>query len=97
MKAGPAYIDNFALSPGSNNVSIRANISQEVVLGAVSQKPVCETGLLPFLLQVRDVLNHGDKLPYFIDSLGASNLSINLDIREILKRDLGMQLSLENI
>lgn len=90
QSVGTSFIDNLILRPGDNNVTMRANIQQAPVLGAMSQRPACETGIIPFELAGQDVENQGERLAYFADALGASNLTVNINIGETLERDLDL-------
>lgn len=72
---------------------MRANISQLPVLAAMEEEPGCETGMLPFQLQGQSVENEGDELSYFADALGASNLTVDINLGESFERDLGLTFS----
>ncbi|KAH8733707.1 hypothetical protein BGZ61DRAFT_565787 [Ilyonectria robusta] len=93
VNLGTASVDGLTLYPGINNVSMRANISQVPVLAAVTKKPTCKTGLLPFQLQVKSAVNDGENLPYFTNALAGANLTVDIDIGETLEKDLNMTLS----
>ncbi len=70
----------MTLRPGLNNFSMRAEISQLPVLSAISEKPYCETGVLPFELRGKTVVNHGQPLPYFATALAAANQSVPINL-----------------
>jgi hypothetical protein len=83
---GQTVLGNLVLYPGHNNVSMRAAVKQESVLAAVNTKPYCETGLLPFQLQGKEVVNNGQSLPYFGNALAAHNQTIDIDMGAALKK-----------
>lgn len=74
------------LRPGlNNNFTMHANISQGPVLTAMGKKPYCKTGKLPFQMRGKNVINHGQRLSYYADSLATSNQSIEIDLKAPLK------------
>ncbi len=79
-EVGTVYIDNMVLYPGINNFSMRANVDQLAVLTTIAERPYCETGVLPFELSGRTVVNHGQPLPYYADALAAGNQSVPIDL-----------------
>jgi hypothetical protein len=83
-------MDNLILAPGVNNVSMRATIEQVPVLNAVQQRPACESGLLTFDLQGKDVVHTGERISYFADALASGNQTVQIDIGGALKRDLNI-------
>ncbi|EON96508.1 hypothetical protein UCRPA7_8004 [Phaeoacremonium minimum UCRPA7] len=85
---GTVYIDNIILSPGLNNFSMHANISQLPVLNAIAEKPYCQSGILPFQLRGKEVFNHGQPLSYYADALASSNQTVDIDIGADLEKDL---------
>lgn len=82
----------MTLRPGDNNLTMRANISTSPVLDAIQIEPYCATGILPFQLQGLNVTNHGQYLPYYADSLGATNQSVSIDVGADLS-DLGLNIT----
>jgi len=68
------------LAPGNNNLSIRANISQIDVIGAVLSEPYCNTGFLPLTFIGENITNNGQELPYFEEGLRANILNLDIDI-----------------
>lgn len=89
---GPTFLDNVNLVPGLtvNNFTMRANISQPPVLVALGKKPACETGILPFVLRGKDVVNNGQHIPYFANSLGSTSQTVPIDIGSIIKNSLNL-------
>ncbi|KAM0437754.1 hypothetical protein ACHAPT_002119 [Fusarium lateritium] len=87
-EVGTLYIQDLVLKPGSNIVNISANMDQSAVLKAVRREPYCKTGLVPFKLLGKSVINHGENLTYFAAALGSSNQTVEIDIGAILKKDL---------
>lgn len=85
-------MDNLVLSPGNNNASLRASISQGPVLLALTEEPYCQDGILDFELSGNGVTNQGDELSYFADALSADNLTVPINIGESVARDLGVTL-----
>ncbi|KAJ0166977.1 hypothetical protein CTA2_4942 [Colletotrichum tanaceti] len=90
---GTVYIDDLVLYPGMNNVSMRANISQAPVLAAIGQRPACESGMIPFSLRGKDVVNGGQRLSYFADALSSGEVVTNINIGASLKKSLNITLS----
>jgi hypothetical protein len=84
------------LKPGDNVVNITANMNQSLVLNAVQKEPYCKTGILPFKLLGKSVVNHGENLTYFAAALGSSNQTVEIDIGAILKKDLGYEVKCKN-
>lgn len=83
-------IDNLILHPGINNVSMRANISQAPVLGAMATRPSCENGIIPFTLRGKDVVNGGERLSYFADALASDSVVTEINIGASLKKSLNI-------
>lgn len=78
---GTVYIDNVTLEPGMNVYDMRATIDGLAdVLGALGKKPYCEDGILPFKIRAKDVVNNGQALHYYRDSLAVHNQTIPIDI-----------------
>lgn len=80
QNVGSVFIDNLTLSPGENSVPLRGTVAQPPVLEQIQQRPYCETGNIPFLLQGSDVTNNGQRLQYFTDSLASTNQSVSIPI-----------------
>lgn len=91
---GITYMDNMILRPGLNNFTMHAKINQSDVLNALQEKPYCENGgTIPVQLSGLDVVNNGQHLPYYSDSLGVANQTVDIPIGFDLKRDQGVILS----
>jgi hypothetical protein len=88
-KIGTLFIDNMFIYPGINNVSVRANISQAPVLAALTTKPYCSTGILPFDLMGESVINNGQPLPYFAESLALHAQSTEINVGAALEVTIG--------
>lgn len=89
-----AHLDNVMLHPGDNNVTVRSNISSLVVVPAVSRPPYCNNGgVLPFILQGVDVVNHGQSLPYLSGALAQTNLTNNIPLGQDLKKLTGVDVA----
>ncbi|KFY84639.1 hypothetical protein V500_09127 [Pseudogymnoascus sp. VKM F-4518 (FW-2643)] len=84
-KIGTLFIDDMFIRPGTNNVSVRATISQEPVITAVQKKPYCDDGILPFDLLGESVINHGQPLAYFADALALHAQSTKIRVGAALK------------
>ncbi|KAF4462498.1 hypothetical protein FALBO_10689 [Fusarium albosuccineum] len=87
-EVGTLYIQNLLLQPGDNIVNISASMDQTAILKAVRQDPYCKTGVVPFKLLGKSVVNRGENLTYFAAALGSSNQTVEIDIGAILKKDL---------
>jgi len=89
---GPTYLDNVFLVPGNdNNFTMRANITQSAVLAALAKQPYCTNGgELPFQLTGKDVVNNGQHLAYYSNSLGSANQTVPIPIGFDLKKDLNV-------
>jgi hypothetical protein len=96
LEVGTLTIPNLILKPGDNVVNITANMNQSLVLNAVQKEPYCKTGILPFKLLGKSVVNHGENLTYFAAALGSSNQTVEIDIGAILKKDLGYEVKCKN-
>lgn len=88
-KIGTLFIDNMLVAPGINNFSVRANISQSPVLAALTTKPYCADGILPFGLIGESVINHGQPLPYYADSLALHAQTTEINVGAALAETLG--------
>jgi len=75
----------MVLRPGLNDFAMRAKIDQMPVAAAISEKPYCETGKLPFVLRGKTVVNHGENLAYYADALASSNQTVDIDVRAPFK------------
>lgn len=92
---GLVYVDNMTLRPGNNTFSMRGNVSQTPVLQVIQERPYCEDGVLPFQLQGLDVVNHGQFLSYYAESLGSTNQSVSIDVGADLEA-LGLTITCSN-
>ncbi|KAF5022110.1 hypothetical protein F66182_5856 [Fusarium sp. NRRL 66182] len=88
LEVGTLLIPNLVLKPGNNVVNISASMNQSAVLNAVQQEPYCRTGILPFKLLGKSVVNQGENLTYFAAALASANQTVEIDIGAILKKDL---------
>lgn len=95
QNVGLAYVNDMTLRPGNNTFSLAGNISQTPVLQVIQERPYCETGIIPFELQGQDVTNHGEYLSYYADSLGSTNLSVEIDVMSALNA-LGLTITCPN-
>lgn len=77
---GTIFIDNLTITPGNHSYPLRGIVSQTPVLQQIQQRPYCETGNIPFLLQGLNVTNHGQYLSYFAESLASTNQSVTIPI-----------------
>ncbi|KAI2464082.1 hypothetical protein F4781DRAFT_425844 [Annulohypoxylon bovei var. microspora] len=88
---GTSYILNLVLHPGTNDFFIWADINNTAVLNGLTKRPTCErNGTLTFELSGKNVTNHGQHIPYFANSLAASNSSVDIPIGEAVKNDIGI-------
>ncbi|KAF4984195.1 hypothetical protein FZEAL_593 [Fusarium zealandicum] len=87
-EVGTLYIADLVLKPGDNIVPITAMMNQSAILNAVQKEPYCKTGIVPFKLLGKTVVNHGENLTYFAAALGNANQTVEIDIGAILKKDL---------
>lgn len=85
----------MTLRPGNNTFSLRGNVSQTPVLQTIQETPYCADGVLPFQLQGLAVVNHGQPLAYYADSLGSTNQSVSIDVGADLA-DLGLTITCPN-
>lgn len=92
-RIGGLFIDDMFIVPGINNVSVRANITQAPVLLAVASEPYCHTGIIPFGLKGESVINHGQPLPYFAESLALHEQMTEIDIGTALEETLGAKVA----
>lgn len=91
---GTVYVDDMVLVPGlKNEFKMHANISQGPVLTAMTEKPYCESGKIPFQLRGKTVFNHGQPLSYYADSLATSNQTVEIDLAGPLKSDLNLTIA----
>lgn len=81
---GEVYINNMTIRPGDNVFPMTAKVSNEAVVAAMTKRPACETGKLTFGLRGKKVVNHGQPLPYFADSLASANQTVEIDISQAL-------------
>ncbi|KAL8417483.1 hypothetical protein RB594_001232 [Gaeumannomyces avenae] len=82
---GTVFINNMILRPGNNTFPMNAKVDNGPVLTFMSTRPACETGSVPFQLRGKDVVNNGQRLSYFADSLASANQTVNIDIGGALK------------
>lgn len=80
----------MVLRPGNNTFQMVAKVEQAPVLTFMGSRPACETGNAPFQLLGKDVVNHGQRLSYFADSLASANQTVDIDIGGALKRSLNI-------
>lgn len=71
---------------------MHANISQTPILQVIQQRPFCEHGVLPMQLQGDNVVNNGQYLSYYKDSLASTNQSVEIDVGADLE-ELGLTIT----
>ncbi|KAI1446754.1 hypothetical protein F5Y02DRAFT_425430 [Annulohypoxylon stygium] len=92
-EVGTSYILNLVLHPGTNDFFIWADINNTIVLNALTKHPTCErNGTLTFELSGKNVTDLGQPIPYFANSLAASNVSVDIAIGQAVKNDIGFDL-----
>lgn len=89
---GSIFIDNLTISPGNSSHPLRGTVVQPPVLEQIQERPYCENGDIPFLLQGQTVINNGQYLSYFTDSLASTNQSVSIPIKTDLEA-LGLNIS----
>lgn len=89
---GNIFIDNLTIAPGNHSYALRGTASQTPVLQQIQERPYCDTGDIPFLLQGLNVTNHGQYLSYFADSLASTNQSVAIPIKTDLE-NLGLTIN----
>ncbi|KAK7722771.1 hypothetical protein SLS63_009166 [Diaporthe eres] len=92
---GRVFVDNMVVRPGINNFTMHANISQTPILQVIQQRPFCEDGVLPMQLRGENVVNNGQLLTYYRDSLGSTNQSVDIDVGSDLTA-LGLTITCSN-
>lgn len=92
---GRVFVDNMVVKPGINNFTMHANISQTPILQVIQQRPFCEDGVLPMQLRGENVVNNGQLLTYYRDSLASTNQSVDIDVGADLT-DLGLTIACSN-
>ncbi len=86
---GTVYIDNLTLLRGNNTFNMRASVNTTAVVNALGRKPYCEnSGVLPFEIRGKTVVNHGQSLPYFADALGSANQTVTIPVGEAINASL---------
>lgn len=83
------------MRPGINNFTMHANISQTPILQVIQQRPFCEDGVLPMQLRGENVVNNGQVLTYYRDSLSQTNQSVSIDVGADLT-ELGLTITCSN-
>jgi len=86
---GTIWIDNLLLHPGSNVVPISASLDQVKIVKLLGSDKYCEKGIIPFKMLGKSVKNHGEDLSYFATALASANQTTDIDIRSIVKNNLG--------
>ncbi|KAK3985690.1 hypothetical protein QBC44DRAFT_153479 [Cladorrhinum sp. PSN332] len=92
-EVGTVFIDNLIVLAGQPNKNVmRATIENDPVLTALGEKPYCDEtkGVLPFQIRGKSVMNNGQELEYFRDSLNVYNQTVHIDIGGTLKSDVGI-------
>jgi hypothetical protein len=83
---GTVYMDDLILRPGINNISIHADISQAPVLTKIVQRPFCESGLIDFQMQGKNVTDSdGAEVTYFSHALASANQTVTINIGQALR------------
>ncbi|KAH8202618.1 hypothetical protein TruAng_003219 [Truncatella angustata] len=94
---GNTNITNMVLYPGDNNFNIKGDVAQADVIKALQQRPYCENGgLLPVQISGNSVVNNGQTIPWLADALASFNVSLDIDIGEAIKNDIGLSLPCSN-
>lgn len=70
----------MVVKPGINNFTMHANISQTPILQVIQEQPFCKDGILPMQLRGENVVNNGQLLTYYRDSLASTNQSVAIDV-----------------
>lgn len=85
----------MVVKPGINNFTMHANISQTPILQVIQEQPFCQNGILPMQLRGENVVNNGQVLTYYRDSLGSTNQSVDIDVGSDLAA-LGLTIQCSN-
>ena len=90
-KVGVLFIEGLLLRPGSNKVKVTANMDQPAILKKVSSDKYCKEGIVPFELQGLSVKNSENAtLEYFQEALASGRQAVSIDIKTIIKNNLGI-------
>jgi hypothetical protein len=83
----------MVLHPGDNNFTIKGDIGQTAIIQALQQKPYCQNGgILPVQISGKSVVDNGQSIPWLADALSAFNVSVNIEVGEAVKNDIGLSL-----
>lgn len=83
-EVGTVFLDNVTLKPGNNTMPMRASIDPLTVVTNINKEPYCKDGVMPFKLRGKTVVNNGQPLPYFADSLATANQTVSIGLKEAL-------------
>lgn len=89
---GTLYINDLLLQPGDNHVDVRAKMDQAAILTLIQSPAYCETGIIPFKLLGKEVVNHDQELSYFAAGLASGNQTVPIDIGGIIESSLGIKI-----
>ncbi|CAG9938378.1 unnamed protein product [Clonostachys rosea f. rosea IK726] len=90
---GNITMDNVLLAPGDNTFDIQGSLNQVGILQLVQSPAYCQTGVIPLKMLGQSVTNNGQSLDYFATALGSGNVTVDVNIGEIIKSSLNVNVS----
>lgn len=86
-------MDNVLLVPGDNTYDIQGSLNQVGILQLVQSPAYCQTGVIPLKMLGQSVTNNGQSLSYFATALGNANVTVDVNIGQIIKSSLNVNVS----
>lgn len=81
---GNSTLPNVVLKPGNNTLPLRAVVNQTAVVTLLFTKYKC--GIFPIDIVSKQTVYNGQDLPYYDQALQANNLTIHLNVIDVLEK-----------
>ena len=79
-------MNDLTLDSGINHVTVRGDITQKPIVEALTTKPYCTDGVLPFELHGKNVTKNGKEIPYFAGALRALTNKVDVPLTDAFIR-----------
>lgn len=84
VSIGNSTLENVVLRPGNNSLPLLALTNQTAV--GLLLFTEYKSGIFPIDIVTRTVVNNGQRLPYYEHPLQAKNLTVKLNVIEVLEK-----------
>jgi hypothetical protein len=84
VSIGNSTLDDVLLRPGNNTFSLRALTNETTVAGLLFT--AYKSGIFPITIVAEEAVYNGQHLPYYENALRANNMTVQLNVIEVLEQ-----------